>query len=88
MLAEDYNKACQAAEKMAMLKPPTWFIKSTMENIKLINRCAAQISPMEKEKQTFLFWTDFFVEAIEAEKSEATLFPVLIQEINKVGHVL
>ncbi|KAI1728279.1 protein kinase domain-containing protein [Ditylenchus destructor] len=85
VLAEDYNKACQAAQKMAMLKPPAWFLKSTMENIKLISRCAATLSPVEKDKKTFLFWTDFFMEAIEANSGEvsSTRFPVLIQEINK-----
>ncbi|CAD5205538.1 unnamed protein product [Bursaphelenchus okinawaensis] len=83
VLAEDYNKACQAAEKMAMLKPPTWFLKSTMENIKLISRCAASCSPIEKEKQTFVFWTEFFMEAIEGFSDTNSRFPVLIQEVNK-----
>uniref|UniRef100_A0A1I8AYI7 Protein kinase domain-containing protein n=1 Tax=Meloidogyne hapla TaxID=6305 RepID=A0A1I8AYI7_MELHA len=70
VLAEDYNKACQASEKMAMLKPPVWFLKSTMENIKLINRCTAtlQLSPVERDKKTFLFWTEFFMEAIDSQK--------------------
>ncbi|KAE9413576.1 hypothetical protein Angca_008537 [Angiostrongylus cantonensis] len=60
------------------------FLKSTMENIKLINRCAATISPIEKEKQQFLFWSEFFMEAIDSE-TEVTCarFPVLIQELNK-----
>lgn len=84
VLAEDYIKACQAAQKMATLKPPIWHLKSTMENIKLISRCAATVSPIEKEKQTFVFWTEFFVEAIDAANSTTTRFPVLIQEINKV----
>lgn len=87
VLAEDYNRACQAAQKMAMLKPPVWFLKSTLENIKLIGRCAASLSPVEKEKQTFLFWTEFFMEAVDSTSSEkisSLRFPVLIQEINKV----
>jgi mitogen-activated protein kinase kinase kinase 5 len=71
------------------LKPPVWFLKSTMENIKLINRCTAtlQLSPIEKEKKTFLFWTEFFMEAIESQNQEitSTRFPVLIQEVNKVS---
>uniref|UniRef100_A0A914I5K0 Protein kinase domain-containing protein n=1 Tax=Globodera rostochiensis TaxID=31243 RepID=A0A914I5K0_GLORO len=87
VLAEDYNKACLAAEKMAMLKPPVWFLKSTMENIKLINRCTAtlQLSPVEREKKTFLFWTEFFMECIESQHTEiaSSRFPVLIQELNK-----
>lgn len=58
-----------------------------MENIKLINRCTAtlQLSPVEREKKTFLFWTEFFMEAIESQHSEvvSSRFPVLIQELNK-----
>uniref|UniRef100_A0A915CBK4 mitogen-activated protein kinase kinase kinase n=1 Tax=Parascaris univalens TaxID=6257 RepID=A0A915CBK4_PARUN len=85
VLAEDYPKACQAALKMAILKPPIWFLKSTMENIKLINRCAATMSPIEKEKQQFLFWSEFFMEAIDSESEiVCARFPVLIQEVTKV----
>ncbi|KHN79208.1 Mitogen-activated protein kinase kinase kinase 15 [Toxocara canis] len=77
VLAEDYPKACQAALKMAILKPPIWFLKSTMENIKLINRCAATMSPIEKEKQQFLFWSEFFMEAIDSESEiVCARFPV------------
>lgn len=41
-----------------------------MENIKLINRCTAtlQLSPVERDKKTFLFWTEFFMEAIDSQK--------------------
>ncbi|VDN02245.1 unnamed protein product [Thelazia callipaeda] len=84
VLAEDYPKACQAALKMAILKPPIWFLKSTMENIKLLNRCAATLSPVEKEKQQFLFWSEFFMEAIDSEQEIICgRFPVLIQEVTK-----
>ncbi len=56
-----------------------------MENIKLINRCAATLSPVEKEKQQFLFWTEFFVESTESEQEiTCARFPVLIQELTKV----
>ncbi|VDN42181.1 unnamed protein product, partial [Gongylonema pulchrum] len=84
VLAEDYPKACQAALKMAIMKPPIWFLKSTMENIKLLNRCAATMSPVEKEKQQFLFWSEFFMEAIDSEQEIVCgRFPVLIQEVTK-----
>lgn len=84
VLAEDYTKACQAALRMALLKPPSWYLRSTMENIKLINRCSATQSPVEKEKQQYLFWTEFLMEACESE-GEITCprFPVLIAEVNK-----
>jgi len=60
-----------------------------MENIKLINQCTAtlQLSPVEKDKKSLLFWTEFFMEAIESQNQEITSsrFPVLIQELNKVN---
>ena len=60
-----------------------------MENIKLINRCAATLSPMEKEKQQFLFWTEFFVESTESDQEvDCARFPVLIQELTKVRALL
>ncbi|GMR39241.1 hypothetical protein PMAYCL1PPCAC_09436, partial [Pristionchus mayeri] len=84
VLAEDYTKACQAALRMALLKPPSWYLRSTMENIKLINRCSATQSPVEKEMQQYLFWTEFLMEACESE-GDITFprFPVLICEVNK-----
>lgn len=84
VLAENYQKACEAALMMVKLKPPVWYLKSTMENIKLINRCAATISPIEKEKQQFLFWSEFFMEATEADTDiNCPRYPVLILELNK-----
>lgn len=86
VLAEDYNRACQAAEKIAMLKPPGWFLKSTLKNIELISRCTDTNSPIEKEKETFLFWTEFFMESVEPsdQVTSSGRFPILIQEINRV----
>uniref|UniRef100_A0A8R1HZL4 mitogen-activated protein kinase kinase kinase n=1 Tax=Caenorhabditis japonica TaxID=281687 RepID=A0A8R1HZL4_CAEJA len=84
VLAENYQKACEAALMMVKLRPPVWYLKSTMENIKLINRCAATISPIEKEKQQFLFWSEFFMEATEVDTDiNCPRYPVLILELNK-----
>ncbi|VDN59078.1 unnamed protein product [Dracunculus medinensis] len=86
VLAEDYSKACQAALKMFLLKPPIWYLKSTMENIKIINRCGATISPIEREKQQFLFWCEFFMEGTESESEiVCARFPVLIFELTKIS---
>lgn len=57
-----------------------------MENIKIINRCGATISPIEREKQQFLFWCEFFMEGTESESEiVCARFPVLIFELTKIS---
>lgn len=78
VLAEDYSKAIQAAECMFKLKPPNWYLKSTIGNISLIDRFRkkneeAEVSP---EEQIFSFWTDYFAEATKAEVGDSIRFPV------------
>uniref|UniRef100_A0A1I7XUV2 MAP3K TRAFs-binding domain-containing protein n=1 Tax=Heterorhabditis bacteriophora TaxID=37862 RepID=A0A1I7XUV2_HETBA len=69
VLAENYQKACEAALKMAMLKPPVWL----------------DFRVLIQEKQQFLFWSDFFMVAIDADQGvNCPRFPVLIQEFTKV----
>ncbi|XP_064617996.1 mitogen-activated protein kinase kinase kinase 15-like isoform X2 [Liolophura sinensis] len=86
VLAEDYGKAVQAAECMFKLEPPNWYLKSTIGNITLINGFRVQEEDggvMGKEKQLFLFWMDFFVEATKTDMSDVR-FPVLVLEPTKV----
>lgn len=78
VLAEDYSKAIQAAECMFKLKPPNWYLKSTIGNISLIDRFRkkneeAEIAP---EEQIFSFWMDYFVEATKPEVGDSIRFPV------------
>ncbi|KAI8791645.1 mitogen-activated protein kinase kinase kinase 15-like isoform X2 [Biomphalaria glabrata] len=86
VLAEDFNKAVQAADCMYRLEPPEWYLKSTIGNITLINRFrkSKNNNINSKESQLFGFWMDFFIE-VSKPLSELTSsqFPVLLLEPNR-----
>lgn len=86
VLAEDYAKAIQAAEYMFKLKPPNWYLKSTIGNITLIDRFRKKTEEMESrlEQQIFQFWMEFFIEGTEMEKGSNIRFPILILEPQKI----
>ncbi|XP_070567571.1 mitogen-activated protein kinase kinase kinase 5-like isoform X2 [Ptychodera flava] len=83
VLAQDYNKAVQASECMFKLKPPEWYLKSTLGNIQMIVSVQKlSEEPDTPELQLFHFWLDFFVEATKPEISDVR-FPVLVLEPTK-----
>ncbi|XP_054268052.1 mitogen-activated protein kinase kinase kinase 15 isoform X2 [Macrosteles quadrilineatus] len=86
VLAEDYTKAIQAAECMFKLKPPNWYLKSTIGNISLIDRFRKknEDSPGTPEEQVFSFWMDYFVEATKTEVSNSIRFPIVVLEHSKI----
>ncbi|EJW83043.1 STE/STE11/ASK protein kinase, partial [Wuchereria bancrofti] len=84
VLADDYPKACQAALKMAILKPPIWFLKSTMENIKIVESLCSNNVTGGKRKTAVFVLVGIFMEAIDSEEEIVCgRFPVLIQEVTK-----
>jgi len=82
VLVEDYPKAIQAAECMFKLKPPNWYLKSTIGNIALINqfRRVNEDDPVAPEKKAFEFWMEFFLEAAKTEVGTDIRIPILILE--------
>lgn len=83
VLAEDYNKASQAAECMYKLEPPNWYLKSTVGNIALIDRFRKKrnTTANSKDVQSFTFWIEFFSEAsMSKEEMTSSQYPVLILE--------
>ncbi|KRY77750.1 Mitogen-activated protein kinase kinase kinase 15 [Trichinella pseudospiralis] len=89
VLAENYANSCQAAYHMFLLKPPAWFLKSTIGNIKLIKRFRETLNRSMPENQfeyqQFLFWMEFFVENTKSDEiCTDTRFPVLTMEPSKM----
>ncbi|KRX66120.1 Mitogen-activated protein kinase kinase kinase 15 [Trichinella sp. T9] len=89
VLAENYANSCQAAYHMFLLKPPAWFLKSTIGNIKLIKRFRETLNRSMPENQfdyrQFLFWMEFFVENTKSDEiCTDTRFPVLTMEPSKI----
>ncbi|XP_075996543.1 mitogen-activated protein kinase kinase kinase 15 isoform X5 [Genypterus blacodes] len=83
MLANDIPKATQAAEKLFKLKPPLWYLRSVVQNLKLIQRFKKQTVEHSPQREKLNFWMDIIVEATQG-TTKGLRFPVLILEPTKV----
>ena len=88
VLAGDYAKAVTAAERMFALNSPSWYLKSTIKNISLIQTSkygrGQEAIGQEPEEKLFEFWQDFFVNATEEANDNTIRFPILIMEPSKI----
>lgn len=88
VITEDYETAVQAAKCMFKLKPPFWYLRSTMGNIQLIRKFRKKEEEKEGKKpppevELFNFWAEYFANGIITDQDEVNKqirFPVLIYE--------
>ncbi|KAK3515487.1 hypothetical protein QTP70_023619 [Hemibagrus guttatus] len=83
MLANDIPKAVQAAEKLFKLKPPIWYLRSVVQNLKLIQHFKKQNTEHSAQRERLNFWMDIIVEATQR-TTNSLRFPVLILEPTKI----
>ncbi|CAH1106010.1 unnamed protein product [Psylliodes chrysocephalus] len=84
VLFQHYSNATQAAACMFKLKPPNWYLTSTIGNIQLIDKFRKKTDEAgSPEEQIFHFWMEFFLEAIKEDHEEDFRFPALILESSK-----
>jgi mitogen-activated protein kinase kinase kinase 5 len=88
VLAKNYGKAIQAAECMFKLKPPNWYLKSTIGNITLINQFRRQDENEDPEENIFNFWIEYFLEATKSEVGDCIRIPVSHQPFLKIFNLL
>lgn len=80
VLFTHYANAIQAAECMFNLKPPDWYLKSTIRNLSLIDMFRKRDEVPTPEEQVFHFWMEFFQEGSRDPRPDCIRFPVLIRE--------
>jgi mitogen-activated protein kinase kinase kinase 5 len=85
VLAENYSKAIQAAECMFNLKPPGWYLKSTIGNIQLINQFhrKSEDAILTPEEQVFHFWMEYFIDATNDSTDNVIRFPIVVLETDR-----
>jgi mitogen-activated protein kinase kinase kinase 5 len=71
----DWSKACLAALHMYLLNPPIWYLKSTINNLKILHQATRLRDQQKTQKQSLMnsddedvysFWIDFFTDAINS----------------------
>ncbi|CAF1115567.1 unnamed protein product [Rotaria sordida] len=71
----DWSKACLAALHMYLLNPPIWYLKSTINNLKILHQATrmrdqqklrTQHSTSSDDEVVYSFWIDFFSDAINS----------------------
>ncbi|CAF5149182.1 unnamed protein product, partial [Rotaria sp. Silwood1] len=71
----DWSKACLAALHMYLLNPPIWYLKSTINNLKILHQATRmrnqkklqqQRSIISDDEDVYSFWIDFFSDAINS----------------------
>lgn len=76
VLARNYAKAIHASECMFKLKPPNWYVKSTIGNITLIQQFRKQDTNEQPEEAIFDFWSEYFIEATKNQVGDSIRIPV------------
>jgi mitogen-activated protein kinase kinase kinase 5 len=81
VLLNDYSRALMCCLFMFQLKPPVWYLKSTMNNINLIINNRPPPSFSTPIMEVFSFWIDFFQSCCEEESGlDRDSFHVLLLE--------
>lgn len=71
----DWSKACLAALHMYLLNPPIWYLKSTINNLKILHQATLvrdqqkireQSTNTAADEDVYSFWIDFFSDAISS----------------------
>ena len=76
----DWSKACLAALHMYLLNPPIWYLKSTINNLKILHQATRmrdkeklreQLSESTDDENVYSFWIDFFTDAINSNSTSS-----------------
>lgn len=81
VLAQDYNRACLACERMFLLNPPSWYLKSIIQDLEII-KLKTECHPSEEELLLRnMYWNEVIYDAAtDKEIKEDVRFVVLLQD--------